>query len=377
VAFCRTTAWRTQELFALDLQPDLSVRGTPRRLTNLGYVERPAWTPDGRRILFGAFRQGAGIWQISRNGGLPRPVFGIPETASLPALGLRPTGETSLVFTNTIVRPTIWRYSAERQSEPSPVELVPSSRSQRYPTYSPDGKMLAFTSTRTGHQEIWVANADGSRPVQLTDLRHRLTEQADWSPASDLLAFVSQDRADRQIYVVSASGGVPAAITNEQGIRSGGGWSHDGAVYYYTSTRSGRSEVWKAPRSGGQAIQMTVNGGQCAFESRQGRFYYWRLEPQPDGRTVLMHRSPAGDREVSLGPGAEACKTALSPAGFYFKAAETGDIYLYDEASSGSRRVLPHPPQAHSFTMSPDGRWFTIERPGIENKDLMIMERFR
>ena len=36
--------------------------------------------------------------------------------------------------------------------------------------------MLAFTSTRTGYQEIWAANADGSQAVQLTDLRHRYAD---------------------------------------------------------------------------------------------------------------------------------------------------------------------------------------------------------
>jgi Tol biopolymer transport system component len=379
LAFCRATVWRSRELYLVDLQSDGFSTQTPRRLTNLGFVERPAWTPDGRRILFGAFREGAGIWQIDRSGGNPRPVFGLPETASLPALSLRPAGHTSLAFTNSMGASSIWRYGVEPESGSAPLELAASSRSQHYPSYSPDGKRLAFTSTRTGYQEIWVADADGSHPTRVTDLRHRLTEQADWSPAGDLLAFVSQDRGDRQIYLVNSTGGVATAITNERGIRFGGGWSQDGTGYYYTSTRSGRSEVWKTPRSGGAAKQVTVAGGQCGFESPGGVFYYWGLDGASggSGHAVLMRRSPGGDREVVLVPEGIACKTAPSPAGFYFKSSDAGDIYLYDEAGGNSRRVLRHPPSAYSFTMSPDGRWFAIELAKNQNQDLMIMERFR
>jgi len=213
----------------------------------------------------------------------------------------------------------------------------------------------------------------------VTDLRHRLTEQAEWSPAGDLLAFVSQDRADRQIYVVNSTGGPATAITHEQGIRFGGGWSRDGAGYYYTSARSGRSEVWRVPRGGGASKQMTATGGQCGFESPRGDFYYWALETGSggSGRQQLIRRSPTGDREVALIPAGLACKTAPSPAGFYFKAADGGDIYLYNEAAGTSRRVLRNPPPAHSFTMSPDGHWFVIELARAESQDLMIMERFR
>jgi Tol biopolymer transport system component len=145
-------------------------------------VERPAWTPDGRRILFAAFREGAGIWQIDRGGGAPRPVLGVPETASMPSLGLRPAGHTSLVFTSSVCLSSIWRYAVDDETAAPPVELAASSRSQRYPSYSPDGTRLAFTSTRTGRQEIWASHADGSQPIQVTDLRHRLTEQATGLP---------------------------------------------------------------------------------------------------------------------------------------------------------------------------------------------------
>ena len=376
LAFCRATAWRTAELYVLNLGPDLSPRGAPRRVTDLSYVEHPAWTFDGGRILFGAAHDGVGIWQIDRNGGRLRPVFGAPETAIMPALGKRPDGHTSLVFTNLVSATSLWRFSSDIGPVGGPEEIAPSSRTQRFASYSPDGRRLAFSSDRTGYEEIWVSNADGSEPVQLTDLRHPLTEQADWSPGGDMLSFVSQDRAHRQIYEVRSSGGPAHALTSEEGVRNGGGWSRDGSGYYYTSTRSGRMEVWKTPRDGGQPQQMTANGGQCGFETPRGVFHYWQIE---GGRhAALVRRMPAGDEVVKLAPPGRSCMTALSPKGFFYKAADAGDVYLYDESTGQSVRVFEQLPRPfNQFAASPDGRWLIVDFRHEEAADLMIMDRFR
>jgi Tol biopolymer transport system component/DNA-binding winged helix-turn-helix (wHTH) protein len=375
VAFCRATFWRTAELYLLDLKADLSPAGPARRITDLGFVEWPAWTPDGSHILFNAHRGGAGIWQVERSGLHVRPILGVPATGWQPAIAKRPGGYSSLVFTSTSAETKIWRFRTERPDE-APSELAPSSRNQGCPRYSDDGKRVAFHSDRTGYQEIWVANADGSQPLQLTNLRHPITEAPDWSPSGEQIAFVSQDRANRQIFVVSASGGPAAAITDEQGIQSGGGWSRDGRGYYYTSTRSGRPEVWEAPRGGGQPEQITVKGGVCGFESARGIFYYWKGEIGRRG--TLMRRTPEGDQPLPLASEAVGCRTAASPKGFYFVSAETGGVSLYDESMERSERVFPHAGEPVTwFTVSPDGHWLAMNSEVKEGSDLMIMEHFR
>ncbi len=375
LAFCRKTAWRTAELFLLDLQPDLSPAGEPRRVTDLGYVDRPAWTPDGARILFEAHGEDASIWQLDVKSRRVRPVVGPPLTAMQPAIAKRPGGHSSLVFTNEVAERSIWRYSTRLGPGGPPVELVPSTRSQALPRYSSEGRRIAFSSTRSGYQEIWVANADGSQPVQLTALRHQLTEMGHWSPTDDVIAFESQGRDRRQIYIVSSSGGSAVPITNEEGVQYGGGWSRDGSAYYYTSSRSGRSEVWKASRHGGPSVQLTLNGGLNGFESNRGVFYYWREHhAQP---ASLIGRMPDGDREVPLVPRGLP-GSVLAPQGFYYIATGTLDVYQYDERTGRSARVLNVPkPPFREFTISPDGRWFAATVFGKSSADLMLMERFK
>jgi Tol biopolymer transport system component len=242
-----------------------------------------------------------------------------------------------------------------------------------YPHYSQDGKRLAFTSTRTGYQEIWVTNADGSQPVQLTDLRHQLTEAGDWSPENDVIGFVSQDRGQRQIYLVEANGGPARPITAEAGVKSGTGWSRDGLWYYYNSLSSGREEVRRAPRTGGPSESVTPDGGKCGFEAGTGAFYYC----QTSGEGTLMRRTAVGDREVRLFP--KSCSYAFltAPRGFYYKADGANDIYRYDETAGRSVRVvrgLPGP--VLQFTVSPDGHWLAYSPSQVKSVDLMIIEKF-
>src|SRR5206468_3709706 len=151
--------------------------------------------------------------------------------------------------------------------------LAPSTQSQSHARYSNDGKRLAFSSTRSGYQEVWVANADGSQPIQLTNLRHRLTEVGQWSAANDTIAVVSQDRDRRQIYMVPSSGSPAVPVTNEAGVVAGSGWSQDGKRYYYDSSRTGRLEVWSVSPAGGESVQVTAGGGSSGFESERGVLY--------------------------------------------------------------------------------------------------------
>jgi Tol biopolymer transport system component len=67
-----------------------------------------------------------------------------------------------------------------------------------------EGK-IAFASSRTGNREIWVMNADGSDPVQLTD--NEVDDHAPtWSPDGAQIAYVSVEGNNGQIHIMNADG---------------------------------------------------------------------------------------------------------------------------------------------------------------------------
>ncbi|MBW3670273.1 MAG: amidohydrolase family protein [Acidobacteria bacterium] len=115
------------------------------------------------------------------------------------------------------------------------------------PQYSPDGNWIAFTSDRSGGDNIWIMRRDGSDPKQVTKETFRLLN----SPV----------------------------------------WSHDGqyiaARKHFTSRRSlGAGEIWLYHRSGGEGLQMTEKPneqkdlGEPAF-SPDGRYLYYSQDTTP------------------------------------------------------------------------------------------------
>ncbi len=73
------------------------------------------------------------------------------------------------------------------------------------PTWSPDGKKIAFTSTRERMSQIYIMNADGSNQTPLTHDSANNKEPA-WSPDGKKIAFVSDREGKDRIYVMNADG---------------------------------------------------------------------------------------------------------------------------------------------------------------------------
>jgi TolB protein len=82
------------------------------------------------------------------------------------------------------------------------------------PVFSPDGKRLAFMSNRDGNSEIYVMNRDGSDVRRLTN-NPGIDVTPTWSPAGNQIAFTSERTGTPQIYVVGVDGAGLRRITQE------------------------------------------------------------------------------------------------------------------------------------------------------------------
>jgi TolB protein len=72
-------------------------------------------------------------------------------------------------------------------------------------SWFPDGQKIAFVSNRDGNVEIYVMNADGSHPRNLTN-HPAWDEHPSWSPDGQQIAFVSNRDGNVEIYVMDADG---------------------------------------------------------------------------------------------------------------------------------------------------------------------------
>ena len=92
------------------------------------------------------------------------------------------------------------------------------------PTWSPDGRMIAFTGhydicvddPAVNSSDIWVMNADGSGKRDLTSADKTVDRQPTWSPDGTGIAFVREpaDRSDAELFRIPVIGGAATQITN-------------------------------------------------------------------------------------------------------------------------------------------------------------------
>ena len=83
------------------------------------------------------------------------------------------------------------------------------------PAWSPDGKKIAFDSDRDGNWEIYVMNADGSNPINLTN-NNGVDWYSTWSPDGRKIAFSSNRDGNFQIFVMNADGSNPIRLTKNK-----------------------------------------------------------------------------------------------------------------------------------------------------------------
>jgi Tol biopolymer transport system component len=259
----------------------LNADGTnPRRLTNdESWVTGIDWTPDSRDIIYGGERgSNAGLWRIQAGGLWATPPLLLPRTAGRslsPSLSRTPDGNGFRVaYQVESFNAHVWKWDV---GQGTPARITSSTRSDESPAISPDGKKIAFMSSRSGAHELWTCASDGSNPVQLTFTKSMFTEEERWSSDGRRLVFVSRIGGAQSIYVLDINGGLPRRITTtgtfDEGYPS---WSVDGRWIYFRSNRSGNPQIWKMPAEGrGEPVQVTREGAVEGMESPDGKLVYF------------------------------------------------------------------------------------------------------
>ena len=100
-----------------------------------------------------------------------------------------------------------------------------------------DGK-IAFISDREGLGDVWIMNADGSDPVNLTQGRHCASPT--WSPDGTKIAYISHTLGNGEIWVMDADGSNPQQVTDDSDDSARKdylSWSADGRSIHYTTSR--------------------------------------------------------------------------------------------------------------------------------------------
>ncbi|WP_020475332.1 TolB family protein [Zavarzinella formosa] len=120
---------------------------------------------------------------------------------------------------------------------------VASGGINSWPTYSPDGKKIAFCSSRDGDFDLYVANADGSNPKRVIKLAGMQSHPA-WSPDSQRIAFASNHGDNYDLYVVNVDGTHLKQLTNHPERDDYPAWHPDGKRIVFVGERKGKLDLY-------------------------------------------------------------------------------------------------------------------------------------
>ena len=155
------------------------------------------------------------------------------------------------------------------------------------PVWSPDGQRLAFASSRDGNTEVYVMDADGTNPTNLTQNADTDGWNLVWSPDGQRLAFTSERDGNTEVYVMDADGTDPTNLTQSAGDDWAPVWSPDGQHIAFTSSRDGNTEVYVMDADGTDPTNLTQSAGDD-----------WAPVWSPDGQRLAFLSNRDGNAEV-------------------------------------------------------------------------------
>ncbi len=132
------------------------------------------------------------------------------------------------------------------------------------PSWSPDGKKIAFSSARTGKPQIYIMNWDGSNIERIT-FEGRHNDEPAWSPKGDKIAYRGQDidgESDILIYDLKAK--KSERMTYDTKDNEYPTWSPDGRFIAFHSSRTGMNQIFIINATGQAGSERKVTN--CKYD---------------------------------------------------------------------------------------------------------------
>jgi Tol biopolymer transport system component len=370
LAFVRKRSADSGDIFLCDLKG----KGVRRLTFDDHGIRGVAWTANGQDVVYGAgLAGGSELWRVPAYGGSPHMYTGSGRNASFPAIA---AAGNRLAYTDSPSVTSIWRAKlGGGEDDVDEQEVIRSTGRDSWPSYSPDGKQIAYVSDDSGTEEVWICDADGRNRRMVSHFNGPRVRRPRWSPDGKTL-LVSSDEQGQGLYTVAADGKGPARPVVRPAAN--GSWSRDGKWVYFDNN----AQIWRIPPAGGSAEMVTkMRPTNQGVESPDGKYVYFKW-----GRTIWRVPAAGGEAEEIFTPERDFPFTTLQTAknGIYYLEWERGGrrmlVSFYDVGKKESSTVLRVKTGNFDFSttysVSPDGKSVLYPRVDRSATNLMMVEGF-
>jgi TolB protein len=258
--------------------------GALHRLTRDGRdKQRPSWATDGSRLLFAGHElDGMHVWQYVLDVKAPNaPARRLTDRKDPEYNGAFSPDGARILFAAITLSGTQGNLDiASINADGSGLRTVfpgtgPLSH-QDWPSWSPDGRRFAFSSTHEGNHEIYTADLEGKDLVRLTN-SPGIDAHPCWSPDGKTIAFATDRWGGLELASVRPDGTGLVRLTKSPGLDDYPAFSPDGARLAFVTNRDGQFEVYLSSSDGSDPVNLSRHPLRDTFPT-------WT----PDGRGVTF-----------------------------------------------------------------------------------------
>jgi TolB protein len=213
----------------------------------------------------------------------------------------------------------------------NPQVVARSRESLMSPSWSPDGRKIAYVSFESGNSQIYVQDLTTGARELVEAHKKGINGAPAWSPDGSKLAVALSFTGHLQLYVLDVGSRHETQLTHDTAINTEPVWSPDGQSIYFTSDRSGRPQIYQIPAGGGSPQRISFQG---SYNSNSSISY--------DGKELAMVQGNGNVYRIAvmdLGLGGQVHYLSPGPLDFGPSWAPNASMLLYG-ATEGPRGVL-------------------------------------